>query len=145
MPVSFRLFPSRNLILFRYAGHIRLTEPAAAVQASAQASGFRPAMRHLVDVSQVTGVDRDWPALLRQQAEIATVMVPQGPEQLVLFYAPTRPGQWMAQMARRSWEGLNIVSVRVIEDEAEALALLGLPERTIAALLAAEPEPGPAA
>lgn len=141
MPVSFRLFPSRNLILFEYSGHIRLTEPAAAVQAAAEAAGYKPGMRHLVDVSQATGVDRDWPALLRQQAEIAAVMVPQGPEQLVLFYAPTRPGQWMAQMARRSWEGLNIVSVRVIEDEAEALALLGLPERTIAALRASEPGP----
>jgi hypothetical protein len=143
MPVCFHLLPSRNLILFRYSGFIRLDEPAAAVQASTQAPGFRPGMRHLVDVSQATGVDRDWPALLRQQADIASVMVPQGPEQLVLFYAPTRAGQWMAQMARRSWEGLNIVSVRVIEDEAEALALLGLPERSIAALLAAEP--GPAA
>lgn len=143
MPVSFRLFPARNLILFRYTGHIRLPEPAEAVQASTQAQGFRSGMRHLVDVSEATGVDRDWPSLMRQQAEIAAVMVPQGPEQLVLFYAPSRPGQWMAQMARRSWEGLNIVSVRVIEDEAEALALLGLPERSIAALLASEP--GPAA
>jgi hypothetical protein len=143
MPITFRLLPSRNLILFRYSGHIRLTEPAEAVQASMHAKGFRPGMRHLVDVSEATGVDRDWPALLRQQAEIAAVMVPQGPEQLVLFYAPNRPGQWMAQMARRSWEGLNIVSVRVIEDEVEALALLGLPERSITALLASEP--GPAA
>lgn len=139
MPIRFRLIASRNLILFDYHGHIRLTEPAEAVQAASVVAGYRPGMRHLVDVSQVTGVDRDWPALLRQQAEIAAVLVPQGPEQLVLFYAPTRPGQWMAQMARRSWEGLNIVSVRVIEDEAEALALLGLPERSIAALRAAEP------
>ncbi|MFN3293352.1 MAG: hypothetical protein ACK4S2_06765 [Gemmobacter sp.] len=141
MSVTFRLLAPRNLILFRYSGQTRLHEPSEAVQASTRAPGYRPGMRHLVDLTHVTGVDRDWPALLRQQAQIAAALMPGGPEQLVLFLAPTRPGQVLAQMARRSWEGLDSIAIRVIEDEAEALALLGVPERSVAALLALDQHP----
>ena len=38
-------------------------------------------------------------------------------------------------MARKSWEGLNSVIVLVQNRESDALALLGLPETSLAALL----------
>lgn len=135
MPVSFRVLPLQNLVVFTYAGHLRLQEPAEAVTASTLAPGYRPGMRHLVDLAAVTGVERDWPALLRQQAQIAAALMPAGPDQQVVFLAPTRTGQMLAQMARRSWDGLGRVRILILEDEAEALAILGLRERRIAELI----------
>lgn len=93
-------------------------------------------MRQFCDLSAVTGVERNFPELLKMQAKIVEEMGPAGPELLVMFYAPTRAGQELAQMARKSWEGLDSVIVLIQETEADALAVLGLPETSIADLMA---------
>jgi hypothetical protein len=60
---------------------------------------------------------------------------PQGHDQIFLFLAPTRIGQEMAQMVRRSWDGLAWAIVRIVEDEGQAMTLLGLREHRISDLV----------
>lgn len=136
MPVGFVILPQRNLAIFTYSGEVTLQESSDVVAAAAAHPDHRPGMRQLCDLSRVTGVERDFPELLKMQARMAESLLTRPHELIVVFYAPTRAGQEMVQMARRSWEGLNSVIVLAQEDEAEALALLGLPEKSLASLLA---------
>lgn len=138
MPVHFKILPQRNLVVFTYFGHVAFQEVSDVVAAAARHPDHRTGMRQLCDVSRVTGVERDFPALMKMQARIAEDLHPQGRETLVLFYAPTPVGKDIAQMARRSWEGLDSVIVLVQEQESEALALFGLPETSLSALAALE-------
>ncbi len=136
MPVSFTILPQRNLAIFTYSGEVTLRESGEVVAAAAAHPDHRLGMRQLCDLSRVTGVERDFPALLKMQALMAESLLIKPMELVVVFYAPTRAGQELVQMARKSWDGLNSVIVLSQDDEAEALALLGLPEKSLAALLA---------
>lgn len=135
MPAHFTILPQRNLVVFTYSGEVKYQEASDVVAAATAHPDHRAGMRQFCDLSQVTGVEHDFPALMKMQARIAEDLMPKSAELLVLFYAPTPVGQEMARMARRSWEGLNSVIVVVQEHEAEALALFGLPETSVAALL----------
>ena len=52
-----------------------------------------------------------------------------------MFLAPTPQGREMAQLVRRSWDGIPGVVTLMQEDEGLALALLGLRKVIIAELL----------
>ncbi|MDO8327047.1 MAG: hypothetical protein Q7T28_08930 [Cypionkella sp.] len=134
MPVTFKILPRRNLALFTYSGMVGLQESMEVVAAATNHPDYRPTMRQLCDLSRVTGVERDYLALLRMQAKIVESLYTPESELVVLFYAPQRAGREMAQMARKSWEGLNSVLVLILDREAQALAVLGLPEMSLQAL-----------
>lgn len=134
MPVTFKVLPRRNLVLFTYSGLVGLQESMEVVAAATRHPDYRPTMRQLCDLSRVTGVERDFPALLRMQAKIVESLYTPGSELMVLFYAPGRAGREMAQMARKSWEGLNSVLVLILDREPQALAVFGLPDLSLAAL-----------
>lgn len=106
---------------------------------------YRPWMRQLCDLSGVNGVERDFPKLLKMQAKILEDLDPGAEDLMVLFYAPSSPGQEMAHMAQKSWEGLNSVIVRIQDTEAAVLDLLGLPDARLSDLLTLVDEQGPAA
>lgn len=135
MPVAFRIFPKYQMILFSYAGRVSLQETMDAVAASTCHPDHRPGLRHFCDVSQVTSVESDFPKLLKMQARIAEAFQPEADDPLVLFYAPTRVGQKMARMAQKSWHGLGAVIVVICDEEAEALAVLGLKALSLALLM----------
>jgi hypothetical protein len=134
VPVSFHILPHRQLILFTYTGHVTLQESMDIVAQAAAHPEYQPWMRQLCDLSAVTGVERDFPKLLRMQARIIEDLMPQGHDLQVLFFAPTRAGQEMAHMARKSWEGLNSVMVLIQDQEAAVLELLGLRETSLTQL-----------
>lgn len=134
MPVSFQILPRHQIVLFSYSGKVGLQESIDAIAASARHPDHRPGMRQFCDLSHVTGVERDFPKLLQMQAKIAEDLLPGAHELIVLFYAPTRAGREMAQMARNSWEGLNSVIVLIQDDEAKALDLFGLQGQSISGL-----------
>jgi hypothetical protein len=113
---------------------VTLDEALGAVAAASQHPDNRPRLRHLCDLTAVTGVERDFPQLFAMQAKFLEHLDLSQGEMIVAFLAPTPAGQEMAQMAKRSWEGLNAVIVLVHDNEAETLALLGLPETTLATL-----------
>ena len=142
MPVSFQILPRRQLVLFTYSGLVGLQEAMDAVADCASHPDYRPWLRQFCDLSRVTGVERNFPKLLKMQAKFAEDLQPHGHDLIVLFYAPTPAGQDMAKTARKSWDGLNAVIVLIHDHEAEALALLGLPETSLAQLLHTNPVEG---
>ncbi len=135
MPASFQILPQRQIALFTYAGFVTLAESLAVVSDYARHPDHQPWMRQLCDLSAVTGVERNFPELLKMQARLVETLLPQGRDLLVTFFAPTKAGQELAQMARKSWAGLDAVIVLIHHGEAEALTLLGLSERSFAELL----------
>ena len=135
LPVSFKILPQRQLILFTYAGLVGLQESTDAIGACARHPDYRPWQRQFCDLSRVTGVERDFPKLMKMQAKIVEDLQSDGNDLIVVFYAPTQVGQILAHTARKSWDGLNAVIVLIHDDEAEALALLGLPETSLSDLL----------
>lgn len=136
MPVDIRVLPERNLVLAIYTGVAGLRETTERAAECAAHPGFRASMRHLVDLSRITGYERDFPGFFAMQAKVMEDFVSPGGDHIFLFYAPTRAGQEMANMVRRSWEGLERAIIVVHDDEAEALATLGLRERRIEDLVA---------
>lgn len=134
MPVTHDVLPRCNLAVFAYSGQVAYAEVAEAVAAVARHRDHTPSMNQLCDLSAVVGVERNFAALLQMQARIADSLLPTYGDRLVVFYAPTPIARAIAETARKSWDGLGSVLVRVLEREEDALALLGLPHRHISDL-----------
>lgn len=135
MAVHYHVLPRLNLALFAYAGQVTFAESLAAVAAVARHPDHHDTMRQLCDLSAVTGVERDFPALMQMQARMAETLPPRQGERIVIFYAPHAAARTLSHMARKSWDGLDQVLVREVAHEPEALALLGLKQARIADLL----------
>lgn len=126
--------PRLNLAVFVYSGHVTFAEALAAVTAVTRHPDHHDTMRQLCDLSGVSGVERGFTALMQTQARMAESLLPASGERIVVFYAPTAAAQQLAQMARKSWDGLDEVLVRVVEREDHALTLLGLKQTEISEL-----------
>lgn len=134
MPASFKIFPQHKFALFVYSGFVTFQESMDVVSACAAHPDHRPMMRQLCDLSGVTGVENDYAKLMKTQAKMVESLLPADGELLVVFYAPTAAGRKTAEMARRSWEGLNSVIVLIQHRESEAMEILGLQNLSLAQL-----------
>lgn len=135
MSVRVTLLPRRNLLVATYSGVAGLAETVAAAEAAARHPDFHPAMRHLVDVSAITDYERDFPGFFAMQARVMDSFAPEPHGLVIAFFAPSRVGQQMAELARRSWDGLDHAIIRIFDHEEAALDFLGLAEERIGALL----------
>jgi hypothetical protein len=136
MPVTYRLLPRRNLVVVSFSGLAGLQETLEGARAAARQPAFRSHMRHLVDLRAVTGWERDFPGFMALQAQLMDIFHWRPSEALVVAIAPHRPAKEMSGLVARSWEGLDGPILRVVTDEEQALALLGLREGSLAELLA---------
>ena len=130
MPVSFRIFPDRGLVFVTYEGFALLDDSFRAFGAYAAHRHFRPGQKQLVDLSGVTGIETDYVKLFALQARKADVFLGTGAQTLLVYYAPTPVSFAMAESVLRSWEPSGAVIPLVQQDEAEALEILGQPERS---------------
>lgn len=126
MPVSYRILPSLDLVVVTYRGIAGLAETMDQAEACSRHPDFRPSMRTLVDLTLVTGHERDFPEFFRMQARLMETYSRGLGEQLFVYLAPTPIAQSMAQMVVRQWEGLGHMILRLVEEEDQALALLGI-------------------
>lgn len=134
MTLSYRILPDRGLVYVRYGTRVDFTESGALFAAYTHDPDFRPGQKQLVDFSDVTSIDTDYVRLLALQAKkVDTFVVPAG-ETLMVYFAPTPETDRIARWALRSWDGVAGVVVRVLNDEAAALAFLGQPESSFADL-----------
>ena len=138
MSIRFQILPSRGLVYVRYEGTARVVDSFAAFMDYAQHPDFRPGQKQLVDLSRVTDFENDFAKLMDLQAVKAQAFMQDQTETLLVYFAPGEVTWRMARLAANSWGVVPQVIPRVIRDEAEALAVLGCPERTISALLQAE-------
>ena len=135
MPVWFRILPARGLSYVRYEGVVRFAETGEAIAAYMRDPEMRPGQNQLIDLGSVTDWDRDFAELLRLQAIKADAFLGAGHEVHFVYYAPTARTLPMARMVLRSWEDVPGVIPLIAETEADALEVLGQPERTFDALL----------
>ena len=133
MPVSYSILPDRDLAVVIYDGDISVAEWAAVVADVVRHRNFRPDQMHLVDLSGVTGWD---PALEHSvlSGEVRRDWMRQARETLCVYYAPTPAGRSLAAVLARAWEGIPGVVPLILDDEAEALAILGQTEMRVAEL-----------
>ncbi len=135
MAVTFRVFPARGVVFVRYSGFVGLAESAAAFDAYAMHPDFRPGQKQLVDLSGITGWERDYVTFLAMQAHKAGVLLADNVQTLMVFHAPTPVAREFAQTVLRSWEPSGAVIPMMQETEAEALRLLDQPETRFEDLL----------
>jgi hypothetical protein len=132
--LSYRIFLDRGLVYVRYGSRVDFSDSGALFAAYTRDPDFRPGQKHLVDFSAVTDIDTDYARLLAVQAAKADAFVFPTGETLMVYFAPTPETDRVARWALRTWEGVNGVVVRVLNDEAAALSFLGQPEESFADL-----------
>lgn len=135
MPVTFHILPARGLVYVRYEGHALLEETMIAFGRYMQHPDARRGQKQLVDLSAVTGIERDYTKLMAVQARKADQFVGDGVQTLIVYLAPGRLALELAHMAVKSWDSFESVVPLVQEDEAQALSLLGQPETRVTDLL----------
>ncbi|MEO0391323.1 MAG: hypothetical protein AAF218_10345 [Pseudomonadota bacterium] len=135
MPVTFHVLPHRGLLVVQASGHILLNDMVNATARYEAHPGFDPGQKQLVDLSAVTGFEADYPRFLAMQARKAARFDARQAQTLVVYVAPSPPAQRMATLFARTWDSVDAVVALVQHEPARALALLGQPETTLAALL----------
>ncbi len=93
------------------------------------------AKKQLVDMSGLTGVDTDFTELMKLQARKADVFAAGAVQTLIVYYAPNDVGMGIARLIERSWQDIDAVVPIIQNNEADALELLGQPERSMRELM----------
>lgn len=135
MSVSFQILPERGLVYVRYQGRVCLDDTISAFADYARHPDQRPGLKQFVDLTAVEEIETDFAKLMAVQAQKAGTFMEGASETLMVYLATTSLSQKMAQMIVRSWEPFPAVVPLVIDDEAEALSILGLPVSSVAELL----------
>ena len=133
MPLSYRIHPAHGLVYVRYEGFASLDDTFGTFTEYMADPEFRPGQKQLVDLSRVTGFERDYCKLLALQAKKVEAFL-RGPETIICYYAPHRETREMVNLVMRSWAELDAIVAVVQDTEAGALEVLGLAERSFDAL-----------
>ncbi|GKY87955.1 hypothetical protein [Sinisalibacter aestuarii] len=136
MPVSYTIFPNRDLVVVHYEGFVGLDETMVSIDTYARDPDFRPDQKFLFDLSRVTGHETDFLRFFQMQGQLVEVYGQTGHDQLFGLYAPTGPAKAMANLGYQSWESVPAIVMLIHHDEAEVLRFLGQPETRIADLFA---------
>lgn len=137
MPLSFRIIPERGLLVVEYAGFSTIKELKDASAAYVAHPDYALGQKQLVDLTRVTGFEKDYVGFMEIQAAKTERLAGAGVQSLVVYVAPNSLAQEVATLFTRTWEPTGDVVAMVQRTQAEALALLGQPEETIDLLLAA--------
>ena len=135
MPVSFHILPSRGVVLARFSGHILLEDCLASAKAYSEHPDARPTQHQLIDLGGVTSYERDFVQLMSTMAQLPDHLLQPGAEPMVVYLAPHPISQEIANTVLRSMAGIPGLVVRVAQDDAQALDILGLAERNLGELL----------
>ena len=136
MPVTVRILHDHGLVVVRYDGEATIEGTLAALTGAAADPAFAASRRHLIDMRDVTGYERDFARFFAMQAQFADHVPARAGDLLAVYIAPGRPAQEMAQMAARTWDGHTDVAIRIVADSGDAGDLLGLAPGLVEALLA---------
>lgn len=135
MSADYRILSNHGVIYIRQSGEMRVDDTVAMMARMWADPEFSPEMKHLFDVSQVTGWSSDVTGLLAHQARETDIYDNPLQPTLVACLAPTPETQTIARIIARFWDGSARVVVRIVASEKEALAVLGLKAGSLAALL----------
>lgn len=133
MPITYSILSDRDLAVVVYEGEILAAERAQVIDDVVRHRSFRPDQMHLVDLSAVTGWETDLERGV-SPGEVRADWTRGDRQTLCVYYAPTARSQTLAGILARAWEGNPGVVALVLDDEAEALAILGQTEMRVAEL-----------
>ncbi len=132
-----RIFPGHDLVYIRYSGMATLDDYIAVVEEYPRHPDFRLGQKHLIDLSHLGGIERDYTRIMALQAKIAEFASRTPSEIMSVVVAPTPVALEATQIVFRSWQDLDTPVVRrVVPSMAEACGLLGIGEEELAGLLA---------
>ncbi len=121
-------------MIARFSGHVMLADCLSSAQAYSQHPDFRPGQNQLVDFTAVTSYERDVVRMLEMMAQLPDHLLRPGYETLVIHLAPHAVAMEMANFTRRSATGMDLMNLRIVASEDEALDILGQPERRLSDL-----------
>ncbi|WP_375173314.1 hypothetical protein [Pseudooceanicola sp.] len=135
MAVHYRILSDIGLVYVRYSGVATVQETVEAFTRFSRDPDSRPELKHLIDLKDIVEYDRSYVDLMKFQALQVDTLMASGRPSFMIYLAPTRISRSMAHSALKSWDGLEAMVVRVVQDEAEALEMLGLEQRCIDELM----------
>jgi hypothetical protein len=135
MPVRFHIFPERGLVVVRYSGFATINDTMAATKAYLAHPDYSAGQKQLVDMTQITGYEKDYVRFMNMQAAKAGRLATAGVQSLVVYIANTPESLDVSSMFIRSWTDVDAVVPMLQHTEADALTILGQPEDTIDVLL----------
>lgn len=136
MAIDVRILPSRGLVVVRYSGTILIADTMVAFAAYMRHPDYAPGQKQLIDLTHVTAFEQDYVKVMQMQAKKAEAYLGNGAHVLMVYLAPANDTLGLAQLVARSWDGLDGVTCLLQQDEAAALDLLGISERSVSALMA---------
>lgn len=134
MPASFHILPQHNLVYVRYSGLMLVEDSLKAFGAYARHPDARPGQRHLIDLSRITDMERDFARVMQLQATKGADLAMREAETLMVYFANTPVSLRAAALAKNGWSASQGVIAIVQETEEAALSALGMVATSIDAL-----------
>ena len=136
MASYFTVIPQHSLLYVRYSGIVTIDDYASVVEGVAAHPDFSIEHKHLIDLTHLVKIKRDYFKVMLMQARIAEWVAKARSEILSVVVAPTPEAMHATKMVLRSWEHLDTPVVRrVIPDMEQAASLLGLEDATLRTIL----------
>ncbi|MFA8384031.1 MAG: hypothetical protein ACEPO2_00270 [Pelagibaca sp.] len=136
MPATYQILPSHNLVYVRYSGAMMVADSLKAFGAYASDPAARPGQRHLIDLSRITDMERDFARIMQLQATKGAELAMRETETLMIYFANTPLSLRSAALAKNGWSASQGVIAVVLEREDAVMTALGLPFQTIDEMLA---------
>lgn len=141
MTVSYKILARDRLVYFHFAGLIRAGETGKAFADLVAHPDYDPALRQFSDFTDVTGVQLDSAKAKRTMQASASELDQVRAPLAAIFLAPTPVGQSLALLVSKLWQDHTGLTPTITKSAAEALTLIGAPERDIAHFLKQETHP----
>lgn len=131
MSISFQIIRDRGVVLARLSGQVRIEECVDAAAAYARHPETRPTQPVLIDLTAVTGYETDYVKILQAMARLPEYLWHRGTERLLVCLAPHALSRQISAAAARAILEIPEGIARIAQTEADALEILGLPERRL--------------
>lgn len=115
----------------RLSGQVRIEECVDAAAAYARHPETRPTQPVLIDLTAVTGYETDYVKILKAMARLPDYLWHRGTERLLVCLAPHALSRQISAAAARAILEIPEGIARIAQTEADALEILGLPERRL--------------
>lgn len=135
MPITVDILSEHNLVYVRYSGVLLVSESVEAFARYATDPRARPGQRHLVDMTRLTDIDRDYPRFMQLQAMKTQTLANQGIETMMVFLATSPIGRQAAKIGMGGWTHDSGVVPIMQDSEEAALSSLGIRYTSIGAML----------
>lgn len=131
MTVAYKVLRDEGTVVVTYSGCAGVAETLEAFERYRADPDFALGQKHLFDVRTVDVRDPDFAEYFRMQARLTEVYGRTESDQLVAFLVDSPAGLDMALMSQKSWDHLSSVVITIHETESDALAALGLRQRSL--------------